>query len=285
MVYKNRIRIFNSFILQIILIAWSLLQLIPLVWVFISSFKPSYEITSHMLSLPRSFYIDNYNFNKFNLDTGANINIGAYVKNSIIVAISTLAILMVICFLAGFAIAKIKFPGKNVVLFILILFLGIPIYAILVPLYYLIASMGLTNNYLGIILPYVGLWCPFTILLLQTYFRQFPDELMDAAKIDGCNLINTFFRVVLPTSAGAVSMVIVINFIALWNEFILALTILTDNRVKTLSVGLLSFKGQYVTEWGPLFAGLVVALAPTILIYLIFHRNLIKGLQEGAIKG
>lgn len=281
---KKITKIFSNSIIQILLMAWSLMQVMPVLWLILSSFKPSVEISSHLLSPPKSFYINNYNFSEYNLATGAEVHILTYLRNSIIITISTLVILMTICFFAGFALAKIKFPGKNVLLIILIIFLGIPIYTIIIPLYYLISNMGLNNNYFGLILPYVAIWCPFTILMLQTYFRQFPDDLIDAAKIDGCNIIQAFIRVVLPTSLGAVSMVLVVNFISIWNEFLLSLTILKNTGVKTLTVGLMGFKGQFITDWGPLFAALTISFIPSIIVYCVFHRSLIKGIHAGALK-
>jgi len=276
-------KILNTSVLQILLIFWALIQVAPAFWIIMSSFKPSVDISQRMLQPPRTFYLENYNFTDISESLG--ITLGLYFRNSVIVTILTLTILTVVCFLAGYAIAKINFLGKNIVIIILVIFLGIPIHVIIIPLYYLLADMNLLNNYFGVVLPYVALFSPFTILLLQTYFRQFPDELIDAAKIDGCGTIRAFLRVVLPSSMGAVSMVLVINFMVIWNEFLLSLVILKNNWMKTLPVGLLGFRGVYATEWGPLFAGLVVVLLPSITVFLIFHRRLLKGIHMGAIKG
>ena len=110
-------------------------------------------------------------------------------------------------------------------------------------------------------------------------------EIIEAAKIDGAGTIRVFLRVVLPSSLGAVSMVLVINFMVIWNEFLFSLVILKNNWMKTLPVGLMGFRGVYATEWGPLFAGLVVVLVPSITVFLIFHRQLLKGIHMGAVKG
>ena len=122
-------------------------------------------------------------------------------------------------------------------------------------------------------------------MLLQSFFRTFPDELIEAAKIDGCSNFKAFLKIVLPISLGAVSTVFIINFISIWNDFVLALVIMTRNDSRTLPIGIANFQGNWLTDWGPIYASLVVAIIPTILVYLIFHRNIIKGVAAGAIKG
>ena len=145
--------------------------------------------------------------------------------------------------------------------------------------------MGLLNNYLGLILPYVAYFCPFTVLLLQSFFREIPNELIQAAKVDGCNNLQAFLKIVLPISRGPISTVLIINFIQVWNEFMLGLVIMTKNESRTLPVGIVIFQGDWLTDWGPIYAALVVAIIPTIIVYLIFHRNIIEGVSAGAVKG
>ena len=268
---------------QVVLVVWLLLQIIPVVWIYMSSLKPSLDISQHMLSPPRSLYLENYDFAEISDSLG--VTLGLYLRNSLAVVMLAVTALTVVCFLAGYAIAKVRFRGKNVVIIFLMVFLGIPAHSIVVPLYYLVADMRLLNNYLGVVFPYVALFSPFTILMLQTYFRQFPDELIDAAKIDGQGTLGTFLSVVLPSSLGAVSMVFVINFTGIWNEFLFSLVILKNNWMKTLPVGLMGFKGVYSTQWGPLFAGLVVVLTPTIVVFLVLRTRLLKGIHMGALKG
>ncbi len=272
---------FSNSVIQIVLVLWAILQLYPIIWLFYSSFKPSIEIRSKIFNFPSSFYLKNYDFSVFS-DRG--ITIGIYFKNSVIVTTIALIILTIVSVLAGYAMGKIRFPGKNIIIMILMGIIGIPMYSVIIPLYYFIAKMGLLNNYFGLVLPNIAFNIPFSVVILQAYFRKFPDELIEAARIDGCNILTAFLRVVMPISMGAISSVLIINFISIWNEFLFALVIMRNNNVKTLPVGMLSFKGQYNTDWGPLLSALVIALIPTIVIYLIFHRNIIKGISSGAIK-
>lgn len=280
---KNKIGNFlGGTTVQILLIFWAFMQMTPVLWQIVSSFKTTREIIVDLFAFPKSFYLGNYDFAYF---SEIGVKMGVYFRNSLLITLFTLAILITVAYLAAYTIAKFKFKGKNIVLFILIILVGVPIHALIVPLYYLVSKMGLINQYLGLILPYAAFFCPFSILLLQSFFRQFPDELIEAAKIDGCNSFQAFIKVVLPLSLGAISTVFIITFIQIWNEFLLAYILMKSNNSRTLPVGIVAYQGDYVTEWGPLYAALVIAIIPTILVYLIFHRNLIKGVTAGAIKG
>lgn len=272
--------------IQIPIIFWALIQLYPLYWLLMSSFKPTSDILAHTFQFPKSLYLDNYimAFGGDYQSKGINASLLDFMLNSTIVTICSLILIVVIAYIAAYAIAKIKFWGKNIILIIFIATLGIPIHTLIIPIYYFIGKLGLLNNFVGLILPYTAFSIPFSVLLLQAYFKDFPDELIEAAKIDGCGDLGAFLKVVFPISLGAISMVLVMNFIGIWNEFLLSLIILKDVDKKTLPVGLLQFKGTWLINWGALFAGIVIAILPTIIIYLIFHRNIVKGISAGAIK-
>lgn len=273
----------SNSIIQLVCIIWALGQVFPLFWLFYSTFKTSSEIRNNILAFPTHLYLQNYNIKL--IASGKDIRIDLYLTNSIIITIVSLILLTAIALFAGYAIAKLEVPGKNIIIMLLITLLGVPMHSVVIPLYYFISKMNLLNNYFGLILPYVGFNLPFSILLLQTFFRQFPDELIDAAKIDGCSNSRTFLSIVLPISRGGISAVLIINFIGIWNEFLLALVIMKANHARTLPVGLMAFKEQYYTDWGRLYAALMIAIIPPIIFYFVFHRNILKGLTSGAIKG
>lgn len=270
----------NSFI-QICLIIWATVELFPILWLFMSSFKPPGEIRK-VFALPTSLYTGNYDFDKFR---EGGITIGIYLRNSAIVASLSLLILTIVVLLAAYGIAKLKVTGKNVIIILLLGLVGVPVHSLMIPIFYFFNKLNMLDNIWGLVLPYVAFHAPFSTLILQSYFKQFPDELIEAAKIDGCSNIRAFFTVVLPVSLGAVSAVTILNFTYIWNEFLFALVMMRHNASKTLPVGLMNFKGQYLIEWGPMMAGLVVAIIPTTIFYFIFHRNLIKGISVGAVKG
>lgn len=273
---------FGKSVVQIILIIWAVLQLYPVFWLMYSSLKPSGEIRANIFTFPKSLFLENYDFSVL---AKSGITIGIYLKNSAIITVLSLILITIVSLFAGYAIAKIKFPGKNILMLLLIGLLGIPIHSLIIPLYYFIAEIGLLSNIWGLILPYTAFFSPFSVILLQAYFREFPDELIEAAKIDGCNNITAFLRVVMPLTRGAISTVLIIGFLSIWNEFMFALVINKNNIAKTIPVGLMNFKGQYYTDWGPLLAAMVVAILPPVIFYFIFHRNIIKGMTAGSIKG
>lgn len=274
-------RFIGNFFVQIFLVFWAFIQFFPLFWVFYSSFKNNNEIISSVFALPKKFHFENYVFAWGN---SIQASIGVFFKNSLIVTFISLIILTVVSLLASYAIAIYKFKFKNVILIVLIGFIGIPIYSYLIPVYYFIAKIGLLNNYLGLIFPYVAFNIPFSCLLLQSFFRTLPKELIEAARIDGSGELRIFFNIIIPISKGIISSVIIIDFIAIWNEFLFSMVIMKDDPMKTLPVGIFSLVGEHQVAWGQLFAGYIIALIPAIIIYLIFSRNIVEGLTLGSIK-
>jgi len=266
-------------LIQIVLMLWGILQIYPIVLVIISSLRTTSEIITDPLGLPKTLYLSNYIFTEFDWP------IGIFFRNSILITTFSLIGILAVACLAGYAIAKIKFDGKNIVLFVFILFLGVPIHSIVIPLYIYMRDFGLINRYLGLILPYIALNLSFSTLTLQAYFREFPDELIEAGKIDGCNNFTVFFRIVLPSNLGIFSSIAIMNFIFVWNEFVWAMIMMKNRGSKTLIVGLQEFRGLYSTDWGKIYAAMVIIILPTILVYFIFHKYIVKGIGAGAVKG
>ena len=268
-------------IIHTLLILWAILQLYPVVWLALSSLKPTAEILSRIFAPPTSLYLNNYNLK---LSSQRGILIAVYFLNSAIVTLTTLVLLTIVSLLAGYAMAKLDGPGKNIILIVLVGMLGIPVHALIIPLYYFVAQLKLLSNYWGLIRPYVSFFLPFSILLLQTYFRQFPNEIMEAAKIGGGSHLQVFGRIVMPVSLGGISTVLIINFLGIWNEFLFSLVIMKSNHAKTLPVGLMSFRGPYNADWGPMMAAMFMATIPPLLFYFIFHRKIISGITAGSLK-
>ncbi|MHB8277613.1 MAG: carbohydrate ABC transporter permease [Candidatus Humimicrobiaceae bacterium] len=285
--------IFSRIGIHSVLIMWAVFQIFPIFWMVMSSLKPDGKIFGeYILSLPDSFYFDNYKNVLIPGDSGfqggykgIEATVIIYLRNSVIVTILSLLLLIVTAYIAAYGIAKLKFKGKNILLTLFICIMGIPVHTLIIPLYYFISKLGLLNNFFGLVLIYVGFGIPFTVLMLQSYFKDFPDEIIEAAKIDGCGSLGAFFRIVIPVSKNAISMVFVMNFIGIWNEFLVSLIILKNIDVKTMPVGMLQFNNFFRAQWGNLFAVLTIAIIPTIVIYFIFQRYIIEGARAGAIKG
>lgn len=274
--------LFSNTTIQSALLLWAIVQMYPIFWLFMSSFKPSNLVRARIFDLPKSFYFGNYNFAKFNKE---GITILIYLKNSAIVTGVSLVILMATSVLAAYGIAKLKVPGKNILIVILLALIGVPVHALMIPIFYFFVRLDMINSYWSLILPYIAFNIPFAVVVLQTFFRQFPNELIEAARIDGSGNLRTFLTVVIPVSLGPIFSVCVVSFLGIWNEFLFSLVMMRNNAVKTLPVGLMGFKGRYVVEWGPMMAALVIAIIPTIIFYIIFNKSLLKGISAGAIKG
>lgn len=273
--------IFGKSFLQLLLIIWAIFQLYPLVWMFLSSFKEDHQILSRPFSIPTELHFENYSI-IWNNPTGTSLIV--FLKNSIIVVVCSLAILFLISILAAWAMAKFKFIGKNLLFVFIALVFAIPLHSYIVGLYFFMVRINLINTLFGLILVYVAILFPFTVMLLQAYFRGFPDELIEAARIDGCSEIRLIFGIVVPISKGALIAAGVVDFIAVWNEFFLALVILGKSELYTLTVGLFQFKGNYIVQWNYMFASLTFAVIFPILIYAIFSRQIVEGMTVGAVK-
>lgn len=275
---KNAPQIF----MQVPLIVWAVIQVYPILWTVYTSFKTTPEIVKNVWSFPVSFYLENY---VRAWSTGQyGITIGTFFKNSVIVTVISLIFLSIVPALAAYSISKLRLPGRTFIIIVIVSLIAIPIHSVIIPLYYFISSLNFVNTYVGLILVYVAFNIPFSVLLLQSFFRQFPDEIIEAAKIDGANEIKTFFYCVLPNTKGAIAAVMIVAFINTWNEFLFALIIMKDSTMQTLPVGLLMFKGRYSIDWGPLMAGITCVSIPAIIFYFLFQKNIVRGMTMGSIK-
>jgi len=278
----KRLRI-PSYILQLFLIFWAIVQIFPIIWLYYSSFKPTKEIMGNIWSFPNSLFLDNY----IHIWTPGVVGISVieFYRNSLIVAVVSLAVLTIVPTLAAYSISKIKFPGRSFITVFMIALFAVPTHSIVLPLYYFFDSLDLLNNYLGLIFPYVALNIPFSIILLQSYFRDFPDELLEAARIDGYSELRLFFNIVFPIAKGAVSTVLIVALIHIWNEYLLSMVIMSDSSMVTLPPGISLYQGQYSTQWGYLFAAMASAAIPMIILYFLFQKHIIRGMTVGAVKG
>jgi len=206
--------------------------------------------------------------------------------NSLIVVLSAVSLLLVVCMPAAYVLSRIPFMGRTFMSRMFTLGMGIPYQLLLVPLFFMMASIHMTNTLSGLVLLYVTLSIPFTVFIMQGFFKTLPHELEEAAMIDGCNPIETFFRIMLPLGKPALVTAGIFNFIFLWNEFLLALTFVSNTSKFTLSVGIYSLQGsmQYTGDWVCLFAGFVIVALPTLIVFMVMSRRVIEGLTMGAVK-
>lgn len=231
------------------------------------------------LAAPQSFTFDN-----FGRAWVEGLFANTYV-NSALVTFTKVPAGVLISALLAFALAKLRMRFRRGVMFFVFLGLTLPIYIAVVPIFGIVRSMGLIDNLWGLYLPYLAFGIPFTTLVLQSFFRSVPDEIIEAARIDGAGNLRVFVQVVLPLSLPVLVTVAILDVVATWNELLIALVILNSDQNKTLPLGLLNFSGQFGTDYTGLAAGILIAVLPMLVAYALLQRFIVSGLTAGAIKG
>ncbi|MCI1965781.1 MAG: carbohydrate ABC transporter permease [Oscillospiraceae bacterium] len=271
---------FSSFFLYLFLGIVTLIQVYPLIWLFLFSFKNNNEIYSgNAMGIPHVWRISNY----YSVLTSGNV--GIYLINSVIVTGITIVLSTALITTSAYAIVRMRWKASHLFLNYILLGLMVPIHATLLPLFIVLRNLNLLNSYLSLILPYVVFALPMGAFIMVGFMKNIPLELEESACLDGCNVYQTFWHIVFPLVRPAVATVAIFTFLSSWNELMFANTFINNDRLKTLTVGIMSLSGQQGTAWGPIGAGLVIATVPTLLIYLLFSKQLQKSVIAGAIKG
>lgn len=207
------------------------------------------------------------------------------IRNSLVVAGSTTLLCISLGSLCAYALARLRFRGKTLLLAGILAVSMFPQISIVSPLYLLLRRLGLINSYPGLVLPYVTFAMPLTIWLLVGFFRQLPRDLEEAARVDGAGRLRTFAEIVLPLAAPAVATTAILTFVYCWNEFLFALSFTLGPERHTVPVAIALFRGQYQVPWGQVLAAAIVATAPVLALVLAFQRRIVQGLTSGAVKG
>lgn len=267
-------------VISIIVVATLLLMLVfPLYFMATTAFKVEREIYSELTWIPRDPTLANFDqvINSF--------RIPVYLRNSSIVALSTTSIVVIVSVLAGYALTRLRFPGRAAmargVLFVYL----VPGSLMLIPMYLIIVKLRLQNTYTGLIIANMSFSVPFCTWLLMGYLRTISAEMEEAALIDGCNRLSALWYIVIPLSTPAIVTAGIFVFNGVWNEFIFALVLTQDESRRMVSVGLANF---YRTDYymvGPMMAGALIAMSPVVLLYILAQRFVVSGLAAGAVKG
>lgn len=211
-------------------------------------------------------------------------NFSTTVFNSVLITFIKVPLGLFISAMAAYSLARIEFTGQRI-LYLLILFgTMIPFQVMLAPIFGVVNDLHLINTYIGVILPYLAFGVPYQVFILHSFFSQVPKELSEAARIDGASHFTIFRRIFLPVSLPALSALLILDFVATWNEFAMALVILQDNRMWTLPLGLMSFQTQFSRNYGQLNAAIVMTVLPAVIVYMMFQRYFVSGLTSGAVK-
>lgn len=205
--------------------------------------------------------------------------------NSTIITVIKVPLGLVISALAAYALAQMKVWWEKGILIAIVFGTMIPFQVMLAPIFTVVNSFGLIDTYAGVILPYIAFGVPYQVFILYGFFRGVPKELVEAALIDGAGHLTIFGRIFLPVSIPVLSALLILDFVATWNEFAMALVLLQDRAMWTLPLGLMSFQGQFANDYGQLNAAIAMTVLPAIIVYLIFQRYFVSGLTTGAVKG
>ncbi|QQA41457.1 carbohydrate ABC transporter permease [Pelagovum pacificum] len=243
--------------------------LVPIVWVLVASFKTRQEIFLSPLALPETLQWENY-LNA--IETG----FPAYLRNSLIITICSVIPMVIISLMAGYALARRVFIGRKLIYMLIVLTYAIPFHAILIPLYRMVDSMGLLNTYLGLILPNIAIGIPFSVMILYAFFREFPKELEEAARLDGCSPWRILFSVVLPLSLPAVLSVVILQTVNTWNEFLWASLAASSDSVRPWTTGIMQFQGQYSSDWPKILAVVNIVMLPLLIIYILAQKHFVR---------
>ena len=254
------------------------LSLLPFLWFVNTSLKTSLEITSIPPVFIPSGTVRSY------VSAIKDYNLLHYVANSVYVAGATTVITISLSVLAGYALARLRIKYKGLLMGSLLLISMFPQISIAGPVWRILEGLGWLNSYQGLIIPYVTLTLPLGVWILTSFFSELPQELEDAARIDGCGHLQTLLRIMVPLAAPGVFTAAILIFIYAWNEFFFALLIMTRQTVQTLPVGIALFQGQFTLPWGEIAAASTVATVPLVLIVLLFQKQIVRGLSSGAIK-
>ena len=260
-----------------LVVVWSLA---PYVWTLFTSFKTEGELYQFPVTYwPHTPTIVNY------IQVFTQNPFGRFLLNSTIVTVASTVLCLFIGSLAAYAFARLKFRGREILLIGLLVVAMIPLITVIVPLYILVRNLGLLNSYLGLIAPYITYSLPVAIFILTAFFREIPHELEEAALIDGCTRLNTLWRIIAPLAAPGLITAGIIVFVYTWNEFLVALTLTSTTDVRTITVGIALYRGEFTFPWGVISAAVTLATIPIMTLILLGQRLVIRGLTAGAVKG
>ena len=250
----------------------------PFVWAAMMSLRTTTEITANHFALP-----DPMHWEKFP-EAWFNSNYAVYFGNSLQIVVAAVVILTVIGAMAAHCLARYRFRLNRVIYFILFSTIIFPPQITIISLFQILVQYGLYNSKIGLTLVYVAIQLPLTIYILESFFARIPADLFDAARMDGYSDWEIFWRVALPIALPAVATTVILNFILLWNEFLYAVVLITDESNRTLPLGIQRFIGDTQEDVGMIATGLMIAIIPVIVVYAFFSEKLIQGMTAGAVK-
>ena len=269
----------GGIVMNTILMIFTITCIYPVIWMIYSSFKTSPEFNRSIIALPEKLIFKNY------ADAFRISHIGTYMINSMFNAIISLGFVILIAFITGYFLSRFRFRGRNLIYYSLLFGMLIPIPALLIPMFIQFKGMGLFDQRITLIIPYVAFGLPFSVFLVESFITSIPGEMEEAAMIDGSGFLRMLFLIIMPLCTPILTTIAILQFFSKWNEFPFALVLVNSENLKTIPIGLLNFSSQFSTNYPLKMAALTLAILPVVLMYLAFNKKIIEGMTAGAIKG
>jgi multiple sugar transport system permease protein/raffinose/stachyose/melibiose transport system permease protein len=275
--YYQAKRLGSGMAVHLFLLSVAASCLFPLLWMVSSSLKTQDTVFKEMSLIPGAWKFSNY------AAAWREGGFGVYFVNSLVYTLCVIAGIIIVASLAAYAFSRLHFPGRNIVFYVFIAAMMIPVQGSFVPLYVLLNKLHLRNTQIGYILAMINVGLSTSIFLLKTFFDKMPKELEDAARIDGCSKLGIWWNVALPLARPVLAVVVIYNALNVWNEFMLALLIFDSRNLMPLQAGLIKFQGEFVTNYPLLMAGLTIAALPIIAVYLLMQKYIVKGVASEVV--
>jgi N-acetylglucosamine transport system permease protein len=265
---------------HVLLSIWSIIVIVPFLWVVLSSFKTTKEILASPFSLPANWSFDNY------VHAWTDAGIRQFFLNTVVVVGVALVLVMTLGAMCAYVLARFNFPGARFIYYLMLAGLTFPIFLAVVPLFFILKNAGLLNTLPGLIMVYVAFALPFTVFFLHAFFKTLPDDVYEAALMDGAGEWRAFFLIMLPMARPGMAAVAIFNFLGLWNQFLLPVALNTETSRYVLTQGMANFASQagYAVDFGALFAAVVITVVPVLIVYVIFQRRLEGSVSRGTFR-
>ncbi len=272
---------FSSALFKILVLLFLAIEVYPILWMLLSSFKATREFTVNpSYALPEGLYLKNY------VDAWTTGKMSIFFKNSLITTATSLVLIVLLSTSVSFALVKMRWKLRKAAMSFFMSGIMVPVTIVLIPLFTMYKSLHLLNTYWSLIITYTGFGLSLSVYLISGYMMSLPDELIEAAVIDGCDIYTVFWKIVVPLSMNAIITVVVIQFFFRWNDMIFSMTFISRTAMKTVQTGLMYFSDEWGNKnWGAIFAAIAIGVMPTLGLYAGLNKLVIDGMTAGAVKG
>lgn len=270
-----------SVFLNVLMMVFSLSCIFPLVWMLYSSLKEKRAFNADIIGLPKEPTLSNYQ----RILTNPDYHIGQSMWNSVRTTAISIFFIVLFGFIVGYILSRIHFRGNRLLYTIFLMGMLIPVHSLMVPIYVVFNKMGLVDKWFTLVIPYVAFGLPIAVFLVEGFIKGVPVELEEAAAIDGSSFTRTLFSIILPVAKPILVTVAIIQTFSCWNEFSFALVLIKSAKLQTVPLALTMFKGQFASDYPKIMSAMLVTMAPVVILYFAFSKQIIKGMVAGAVKG